>query len=417
MLNEQTASTVDIICDLRQYTTDVDSIGSMQEIWQQMGDQLPGQQLMPGKPLTLQLQDGNLILWFVDTHGITHIQPDTPFQIIDLLRSPKLLYRCQVCDEYGPLRCTECEKSGRETRLCAAHAHTIKNELKAYCSEHIPGCECRSSCSEKATFRCRRCHKLYGNHVHRFHPHDKNVDYCQLCYRILFERCSHTGCKHLGRSKCAYQTREMPGPCSKPLCAEHSFQWKIWGPHNRGVTLCKEHKDLLGTTDPADLLFMMLNAKAPYVRRGIRGSLPNPFRLRRIINRNRGTKLSFDEISNAINFLENQVSDWGRRAQNNYRFLSNKFNDTTRGLSSIEENLLAQVKDIYQTTSGLNAARQITGLEITDRFFKPGQPPCYRVSLYLVNNANKGLIIGRGGSTINQVCQSLNIEIDLRNNQ
>ncbi|MCX6580007.1 MAG: hypothetical protein NT166_07465 [Candidatus Aminicenantes bacterium] len=416
MSGEQPISTVDIICDLRQFQTDVDNIGTMQEIWQQLGDQIPGHQLLPGQPLTMHLQKGNLLLWVVDAHGLKQVEPDTPFRIIDLLRSPKLLYRCRVCDEYGPLRCTECEKAGRETRLCSAHAHTIKNELKAYCVEHIPRCECRSSCNEKATFRCRRCHKLYGDHVHRYHPHDNNVDYCQLCYRILFERCSHPDCRNLGRSKCAFQTREMKDPCGKPLCAEHSYQWKIWGAHNRGVTLCEHHKNSLRCTDPADLLFMMLIAKAPFVHRGKLHSLPNPFRLRRIINRNRMSGLSFDQISYAINSMGNQVSNWGRRAEGNYRFLSKTFNETTRGLSNTEETLLAQVKAIYQNASGWDAAQQITGLEITDRFFKPGQQPRYRVNLYLVSNANKGLLIGRGGSAIKQVSQSLNIEIDLRIN-
>lgn len=412
MSSQLLTSMVDVICDLRKFGANVDDIGTMQNLWQQIGEQLVSQPISLGQPLMVSLPEGSLALWVVDAHGVTQVGPDTAFQIVDLLRNPKLLYRCSVCSEYGPLRCIECEQAGQETRLCSIHAHTIKDELRAYCPEHIPPCDCRSGCTEKATFRCQRCHRLFGEHFHRHHPNDPTVDYCHLCYRILFERCEAPGCHHLGKSKCAYQTREMAEPCRKPLCAEHSYQWKIWGPHNRGVTLCEHHKQLLGATDPADLLFMMLTARAPYARRGRRQSLPNPFRLRRIINRNRTTSLSFDQLGHVLKSLESQVTNWGRRAEDNYRYMSERFYETTSGLSEIEADLLRQVRSFYHQAVGWEAAQQITGLEITDRYYTPGQPSRYRVQLYL-NTSNKGPFIGRGGATINQLRTQLNLEIDL----
>ncbi len=413
MSNRPLSPTIDVICDLRQFNAGVDDVGTVQNLWLQIGDQLAGQPLLEGQSLTVPLPEGNLKLWVVDAHDVTLVEPDATFQIVDVLRSPKLLYRCSVCGEYGPLRCVECEKENHETRLCSVHAHQIKDELRAYCPEHIPKCNCRSGCSEDATFRCQRCRRLFGEHVHRHHPNDPTVDYCRRCYRILFEQCSAPGCHHLGKSKCAYQTRDMEEPCGKPLCAEHSYQWKIWGPHNRGVTLCEHHKRLLGSTDPADLLFMMLTARAPYARRGRRRSLPNPFRLRRIINRNRVTGLTFDQLGHVLRSLESQVSDWGRRAERNYRYMSRRYYETTDGLSDVEADLLQRVKDFYQRTVGWSAAQQIAGLEITDRYYKPGQPPRYRVRLYL-NTTNKGPFIGRRGSTINHLRTLLNLEIDLQ---
>lgn len=412
MPNEPLLSTVNVICDLRQLRADVDDVGTVQNLWQQIGEKLAGQPLLEGQSLTVTLPEGDLKLWVVDARDVVQVEPDTAFQIVDVLRSPKLLYRCIVCGEYGPLRCVECEKGSHETRLCSTHAHQIKDELSAYCPEHIPKCNCTPGCNENATFRCRRCHKLFGDHVHRRHPNDPTVDYCQLCYRILFEQCSAPDCYHLGKSKCAYQTREMEEPCGKPLCAEHSYQWKIWGPHNRGVTLCEHHRRLLGATDPADLLFMMLTARAPYARRGRRQSLPNPFRLRRTINCNRAEGLTFDQLGYVLRSLEGQVSDWGRRAEHNYDYMSKRYYETTSGLSDVESDLLRQVWDFYQRAVGWDAARQIAGLEITDRYYKPGQPPRYRVRLYL-NTTNKGPFIGRGGATINQLRNMLNLEIDL----
>jgi hypothetical protein len=410
---EKSSATVDVICDLREFAGEVNDVGTLQNLWPQLSQQIAGQLVPPGKPLQIRLPEGQLALWVVESHGITQLEPDVTFEIIDVLRNPQLLYRCSVCGEYGPLRCSECEQTGRETRLCSAHAHTIKDELKAYCPEHIPHCNCRPGCAETAVFRCQRCHKLFGQHYHRHHPNDTTVDYCHTHYRLLFETCATPNCHHLGKSKCAYQTREMPAPCQKPLCAEHSYQWKIWGPHNRGVTLCEHHKQMQGATDPADLLFIMLIARPPYARRGKRQSLPNPFRLRRIINRNRAAPLTFDQIGASLRSLESRVSTWGKPAESNYRYLLKTFTETTSGLSNVENDLLTQVKAFYQRAAGLDAARQIVGLEITDRFYKPGQPPRYRVVIHL-NTSNKGPYIGRGGATINQLSVQLNIEVDLQ---
>lgn len=403
---------IDVICDLRQFDQDVDDVGSMLLLWQQIGEQIEGKTIRTGEAIAATLSEGQVNLWLVDTHGISQIGPDTSFRIIDLLRSPKLLYRCAVCGQYGPFRCIACEDADHERRLCADHAHTIKDELRAYCREHIPLCQCRVDCREQATFRCRRCRNLFGNHYHRQHPHDQLVDYCHWCYRALFETCEAPGCRLLGRSKCAFQTRSMADPCQKPLCSKHSYQWKIWGPHNRGVTLCEQHKRTLGATDPADLLFMMLTAQAPYARRGRRQSLPNPFRLRRIINRNRVVDLTFDQLGHSLRSLESQVSGWNNRAEGNYRYLSRNYFEATGGIGIAESELLIRVRAFYQAALGWSAAQQIIGLEITDRYYKPGQPPRYRAQLYL-STSNKGPFIGPKGATINRLRQQLNLEIDL----
>ena len=105
------------------------------------------------------------------------------------LRNPMLLYRCRVCGSYGPLRCGQCESEKRPERLCAKCAHFIEDELSAYCPDHLPHCNCRDGCSRPATFRCSRCHKLFGEHVRRQNPRNPEVDYCQRCHQLLFEQC------------------------------------------------------------------------------------------------------------------------------------------------------------------------------------------------------------------------------------
>lgn len=411
MSDNQQQATVNVICDLRQFNMDVNDIGGIQTVWQQASDLLVGQSLVGRQAVDVQLPQGKLVLWVVDTTPITQVNKDTYFNIVDVLRNPNLLYHCRVCGKYGPLRCGKCEEEKRPERLCSNCARFIKDELSAYCPDHTPVC---SDCGQQATFRCSRCHKLYGEHAHRHNPRDPDTDYCHRCYQVLFEQCVvcvEQGKFSLGKSKCAFKTRTVENACAKPLCWEHSFQWKIWGPHNRGVTLCEHHKQHLGGTDVADLLYMMLTARAPFAQRGKRLSLPNPFRLRRIINRNRAVPLTFDQIGYALRLISSQVSDWGDQAKRSYDYMFKTFSETVGGLTQVEMDLLAQVKSFYQRTVGWEAASQIVGLEIIDRFFKPGQPPRYRVRIQL-GTANKGLYIGRNGTTINRLRSQLNIDVD-----
>jgi hypothetical protein len=141
-------------------------------------------------------------------------------------------------------------------------------------------------------------------------------------------------------------------------------------------------------------------------------SLPNPFRLRRIVNRNRPSPLSFDHIGRAFNSISGEVDGWGSQPRRNFDHMFKVFTETTGGLTRIEADLLYRVKAFYQQAVGWDAASQIVGLEITDRFYKPGQPDRYRVKLHL-STTNKGPFIGRGGSIINQLRAQLNVEVDI----
>ncbi len=412
MAENSRAATVDIICDLRGYSANVSDVGSMEQLWQSAAGQLIGKELAPAARHSVSLPAGDVTFWICNPRGVARAQADTVFRIVDVVRLPRLLYRCAVCNEYGPLRCVVCDETKRDTRLCSIHAHTIKDELKAYCPEHLPRCECQAGCAATALFRCRRCHRLFGDHYHRQHPNDTTVDYCHACYRALFERCVGPGCRNLGRAKCAFQTQAMSQPCGKPLCPEHSFQWKIWGPHNRGVTVCEQHKNLIPTTDAANLLFMMLHARPPYARRDRRASLPNPFRLRRILNRNRPAALSFSQIGQSLRSLEGPAAGWHKRVSENYRYFAKNYFDTAGNLGAQEAILLTQIRDFYSRAVGWSASQQIAGLEITDCYYKPGQPPRYRVRV-LLSAASKGPFIGSGGATINRLRQELNLEVDL----
>lgn len=407
---------VEFIFDLRRYSDRADSSDRVEALWRQISPSLVGKPINKGGSISLDMPEGNIALWIVDPNGLSQIAEDTDFRIVDVLRSPKLVYQCSVCGEYGPLRCIKCEEEHRETRLCSKHAHIIKDELSAYCSEHIPTCNCRDNCKEQAVFRCRSCARtnrqrsLYGKHFHKVHPNDPDVDYCQRCYQRQFERCTSSGCNRPGRSKCQYQTRSGE-PCGVPSCSDHSYQWKIWGPHNRGVNLCEKHQSMLGLTDPADLIFLIMAAKAPFSKRGRHHSMPNPFRLRRLINRHRTSQLTFTQLEYVLKSLEPLIPNWGRNVERNYSYLIKLFAETMGNLDSIEREFLEKVRSYYQSYVGPDAASQILGLQIQDRFSRPGEKPKYRVRL--MTSGEKGRLIGRGGAYMKQLRDLHNLEVDL----
>ncbi len=408
---------VELIFDLRRFSETTDTLERIEHLWREINSDLVGRPLNTGNVISLNLPAGTVDLWIANANGIPQIAENTEFQVVDVLRNPKLLYQCAVCGEYGPLRCISCEEEGKGTRLCSKHAHIIKDELSAYCPNHIPTCNCRSGCQEIATFRCRSCARtnrqqsLYGQHFHRTHPKDPDVDYCHRCYRWKFEHCQSVGCNRIGRSKCKYQTRNMDEPCNAPSCTDHSYQWKIWGPHNRGVTLCERHKGILGSTEPEDLIFLIVTARAPFVRRGRYHFMPNPFRLRRLINRQRANPITFAQLEYTLKSLEPLVPNWGKGAERNYDFLVKSFEETMENLDSLEREFFDQVRSYYQTNVGWDAASQILGLQIQDRYSKPGQRPKYRVQITIFGE--KGRLIGRGGAYINALRNSLNLEVDL----
>jgi hypothetical protein len=425
MVSHPQPSVVQVICDLRQYNIEVNDIGTMEEVWQQIDGRLIGQRLVPGKPLSLALADGNVMFWIVDAAGVMQIEKQTNISIVDVLRDPKLLYLCQVCNEYGPLRCVKClsENTPRgQERLCSDHAHFIKDEFTVFCPRHIPTCECRlENCQRPADFRCAHCRRLFSSQrehgIHKTHPHDHDIDYCKYCYHLLFDPCQvceAEGRTNLGKSYCAFTTRLGQEPCARRLCGDHSFQWKIWGAHNSGVTLCDEHRRQLGEADPANLLYMMLAAAPP--RRARYQPFVDIFYTLRILNRNRDRKaarLSPRDLERALNRLAQQTIVGESVAQekhyeSNYEKFLHVFQQTNEKIQQKEQEILTQVKAFYARKIGLGAVIAIDNVEIIERLSRAGQPEQYHVRIHL-GTENKGPFIGPGGSIVKDLQAQCNI--------
>jgi hypothetical protein len=410
MLEQHASAVVQVMCDLRRLHTTIDDVRGIEYLWRKINNRLIGRSLVPGEPLKISLDGGLVALWIIDAQGQAHVTPETRFHIVDVVRNPALVYRCSVCRKYGPFRCLRCEKDGRvegSERLCVEHAHFIRGRPGAYCRDHIPSCTCTSTCAKQATFACERCNKLFGDeddHFRRKHPKDSTIEYCTHCYYVLFGLCLRCQMKGkpdtLGRLRCTFKTREMLRPCGMPLCWEHSFQWKIWGPHNRGLTFCEQHQQLVHNADPKDVLAMMIVAHPP--QRGKVFSLANAFRLRRLLNRNRTEQLSFEQVKQALAAISYLSTTKEPHVRKRYSEIIQAFDKAVESVPQLQVKLTEEIRAFYLHTVGPETASRIVGVTIVDRFVSPGQADRWHIELAL-RSTEKRPYIGREGAVIKQL--------------
>lgn len=418
MLDMPAPAVVQVICDLRHFYLNIDSQKKMDELWETINERLVGKELHIGGELGVYIDRGKLVkLWVVDAQGQTRVTPDTIFHITDIVRNPQLVYRCHKCNNYGPFRCMDCMDTrprGQE-RLCSAHARFVEGRWRAYCEEHLPSCRCFASCKDIATFCCEHCHNFYGEHYRTFPTHDKSIDYCQRCYDRLFGHCSV--CLTEGRSEslgtlcCSFKSSDMDYPCGEALCWKHALQWKIWGPHQRGITLCERHKRLIRNTNPQDVLAMMIATRPPRSRHGKSFSLANLYRLRRLLNRDRTEALSFEAIVETLHALSEQSKDWNKYAQQRYKEIVNACDKTLQEIPIRQNEMLAKIREYYWDEVSQKAAQAIVWLTIEDRYIRSGKPDLFILAVQ-INTPSKGPYIGIGGKTVQGIESQLSASLD-----
>lgn len=411
------ASVIPIILDLRGTQMPFQIQEDIGTVWQTIESQLVGKYITCDTPLTLETKLGTILLLSVDETINKMIHTDDQFLITNVFQNPTVLYTCKECNEYGPLRCKDCEDEKNPNRLCSNHALSIDDELRFYCKHHIPTCS-QTHCYQAATFRCQKCYNLFCKNEQRKHPNDEYIDYCSNCYTFLFERCSEKSCNRVGRTKCEFSYLNVNiEVCKEPLCTEHSFQWKLWGGHNRGITLCQKHRDELKNTSLKDLLNIIITAKPPFEKRGKLYSLPKAFKLRRLINSQKQQPVSFQEIEHALNRLEGEaeVRQWTVRNRHDFQFMKSRFIEDTQGLPDKEKELLTKIWNFYKLKldhRNQHMLYYIKRVEIADVFFK-NQKNQYTVKLHLAAEAQRGIFIGAGGKFIAELSQQLMIEIKI----
>lgn len=416
MFNQAVAPpTVDLICDLRQSGRDIENVAWLHQIWPAIGSLLLGRSPTVGQAIPIALAKGTIFFWVVRSVNVSIIDRATAINITDVIRNPALIYKCIRCGSYGPLRCSKSPNSETPERLCSNCAHFIKDEVEAFCPDHLPACKCKQpDCAETARFRCENCKQVFGTHFHLSHPHEAMADLCQDCHLRLFEPCADCmfGKPRTGKSRCIFRSGTDAKACGKPLCVQHSLQWRVWGSHNRGLTLCRTHQMALAQTGVVERLYMILTAPPLAMGRGRLRNVPRPFSLRRVVNRNLATSYSLEELHQVIASLKQEASGWGHRAAANYRELSNYFNKTIEENGVAEARLLSQIREWYQRRLGRRAAEQIQSVKVIDCFFRPDSPPHYKLRASLPANVDKRPFI-KGGRLIEQLCKELNITLEI----
>jgi hypothetical protein len=410
---------IEAILDLREWRETAASPSAIGRAWAAIQSSLVGQLPVAAEALEVRAEGGIARLWIVSTPSHEPIADDTPLLLLDVVRNPRLMYVCRDCGEYGPLRCQKCEDEEQPARLCSKCAKTILDELTAYCSRHLPLCECREGCPEKANFRCRKCRRLFGTHQQKAHPRDPETSYCANCHWVLFGRCqpcAELRKQRLGRSKCGFFRRDTGERCALPLCWEHSQQWRAWGQDNRGIPLCPEHVKALATVDLESILLSLLTTKPPISDRGRPMPLPNLFRVRKLLKTCRSRPESFRTILEAVQRLEPDIESRGReRLSRDYRYMRESYGEALADLAQKEPMFLEQIRDYYARELGSGYGSAILGAEVIERWKEKGQWR-YRVDVR-TSLTNRGHLIGPGGQRIKPLQEKYGIRIDFDGGQ
>jgi hypothetical protein len=201
----------------------------------------------------------------------------------------------------------------------------------------------------------------------------------------------------------------MAYPCEDALCWQHALQWKIWGPHSLGITFCEQHKRLIRTSDPADVLTIMLTTRPP--RRGKPWALTNLYRLRRLLNQKRAEPLTFAQIMQTLHNLAGTSKIWDKYAQRRYEDMVKTCEKTMKELSMLQIDMLAQLRAYYEREVNTRVAQAIAWLSIEDRFPRSDRSQFFKVRVYLSTD-QKYPYIGPKGEKIKRIEASLGASLD-----
>jgi len=418
-----TTGPVDVALDLRELKIKVENKRELLAAWRNIACDLIGKPITPGQWLEQAGPTGHWKMLVLDPRGVTVIGDDTLFNVVDLGRNPEIRHACKECQKeskttFGPFFCPDCREQKLPDRLCEAHAHFLENKFMTYCQEHLPRCQCRKDCPDPSTFECDRCHKPFAEKWKRKHPNDPLMLLCSNCYAFQFEicaECKREGRKRLGKSRCAFPTGIGDERHGERLCTlRHARQWQIWGPHWRGVILCEEHYRRLAQATPADLLWMLVAARAPAPF--LRGKVTDVYRLRNIVGYVRRQELPWPEMERTLRTLAIRAAqpDVPRFVRENIEQLLDKIGDVQADLPVIEAELLARVRDFYRSHLRVDPATAVLGVSVKRVFGRKSEPQTCRIAIRVGRDVSgrsmTGLLIGKGGTLVNQLKAALKLQ-------
>lgn len=412
---------VDVMLDLRQLTVEMRSQREFRRIWGDIARDLIGKPATPGRWMELSGPKGAWRVLVVDSRGVPFISSETRVNVVDIGRNPETRHACEDCARlgrrvFGPFYCPECRERKLGDRLCETHAHFLENKYAAYCLEHLPRCRCREDCPDPAAFECDRCHRPFSERLRRPHPNDPTRLFCDNCYSYQFELCpdcQRVGERRLGKSRCGFPSGAGDERHAHRLCTiKHAWQWQVWGPHWRGVTLCEEHYRRLGSAEPGELLWMLVAAKAPAPF--LRDKARDVYRLKNIVGYVRRREFTWPEMDAALRALARRAEHPAvpRHARENVEHLLKDLAKVDRELPAIEARLLAQVRAFYRPHLRTDPADAVLAVTVKRVFGRGGAGQSYRIAIRVGRDSHgsfKPVLIGRGGLLVNQLKDALGL--------
>jgi hypothetical protein len=258
------AADIELILDLREYRPPITDVEGFAALWEQLEPALVGRDL-GGRPVHYldAGPDGRLGIEIARIGAPGMPGPHTRFSVVAVRERPRQLYRCRVCEGYGPFLCRACTERGTGDRVCDDHVVVLDGGLQPTCPEHHPRCAA-ASCATPATFRCGgpscRKDRAWCDRHRRPHPRDSDTDYCPGCHDIAFPVCEEAGCHGVGTVACEHVDRSGRS-CGRRACTRHARRWQVYGAERMGLGLCRDHLQVQGMSlDHA--LFMIVVASA-----------------------------------------------------------------------------------------------------------------------------------------------------------
>lgn len=432
---------VEVVVDLRDFRQPPQAPAEFKQFWERL------QQGMVGKQLQLQTcyeishqSQGVLRLTVIalpPEHAI--ISAQTPFAVHSLLEPPQIRHQCVQCQAnrrqtYGAYFCDECGRNGKPGRVCEEHVVILLNGIRhnghllSSCNQHIPRCQA-SQCQSQAVFWCRgpncvRKHHAWCEKHRRQHPNDRETSYCSDCYAELFPACDVDSCRNTATSICEHVDEETQQICGRRLCSRHTVRWQIYGPHKEGLGRCSNHRSIRDLRDD-QLIYQMVagTAKRKQKHREDRQNLPSLQSVRHILLKVRRQSYDLRTINQMFESLASRL-----RQRNDFEKMMGRlleWHTQTRdknllrdeGEKEIGRQVFERVKQEYIRRNLVEVAAALVfsdykPIRIQSDAKQPGklQFPLLFVRL---DSVWRGRFFGRGGATIKEIGELLNVKINI----
>ncbi len=411
-------SKVEVVLDVRGARQDLQGPMQFVQLWGKLEPALYGRSLRPGEIFELgeSKEDSyKLEIIRVVPDGAV-CSPDTAFAIRDVVDQPRLIHACGACKEsgqsrYGPFLCSHGHGGDRRYRLCEDHVVLLDGSLQAFCSDHVPACDC----GDLAVGVCAAgCAKPMCCDRHLIaHSSSPELRFCRDCHDRLFPSCHVSKCEGVGEIVCLHVDRATGKVCDQKFCSAHGRRWQVFGPHKIGLGRCPEHSRTRGQQEAALVEQIVLGtavmrARVPHWRQRL-VRVPSPRAIGHIVLKSRGSKCGLDEVERIVADVRQSIdpkSRFGRHVETAFGGWANDVDRARQRESQLQEKggvLFRQVVEFYRGEGLSDVADQL-------RFSAYVEPKDKQPLLFVYPPEDLlGLFFGTAGQRIKAISARLGV--------